>query len=65
MYTHEKYMMDSHKEIKTDIDKNSRVCMGFKYNDCYHMLEPDTLIGTSWFHELSGENAYLEEDIAS
>ena len=62
VYSHEEYK-NIHQEIKTDIVARSRVCMGFKFNDCFHMLETDTLIGTKWFNELRGENTHSEEDV--
>lgn len=62
VYSHEEYK-NSHQEIKTDIVARSRVCMGFKFNDCFHMLETDTLIGTKCFNKLRGENTHSEEDV--
>ena len=62
VYSHEDYKND-HQEIKTDIVARSRVCMGFKFNDCFHMLETDTLIGTKWFNKLRGGNMHSEEDV--
>ena len=37
--------------------------MGFKFNDRFHMLETDTLIGTGWFNKLSGETLYPGKDV--
>ena len=62
VYSHEDYKND-HQEIKTDIVKRSRLCLGFNYNGSFEMLETDTLIGTGWFNKLSGETLYPGKDV--
>ena len=60
--THGAYK-NNHIEIKADIVKRSRLCIGFNYNGFFEMLETDTLVGTGWFNRLSGEMLYPEKDI--
>lgn len=62
VYTHEEYI-NIHQDIKADIVTRPRICMGFKFNDRFHMLETDTLIGTGWFNKLSGETLYPGKDV--